>query len=70
MNNALNWNPQYVDIQLVRDIALNLVCTDIHIAVAACLFDVDYTEVTPDMRYAAKVVNFGWLYGKGGGYNQ
>jgi DNA polymerase-1 len=36
---------------------------DIHAASAAEVFSVPITEVTPDMRRVAKVVNFGILYG-------
>jgi len=38
---------------------------DIHTETAAIINDVDITEVTPDMRRAAKEVNFGVLYGMG-----
>jgi DNA polymerase-1 len=36
---------------------------DIHAATAARLFNVDATQVTPDMRRLAKTVNFGVIYG-------
>ena len=36
---------------------------DIHAATAAQLFDVNTSEVTPDMRRLAKTVNFGVIYG-------
>jgi DNA polymerase-1 len=38
---------------------------DIHARTAAALYGVPETEVTADMRRAAKVVNFGVLYGMG-----
>ncbi len=38
---------------------------DIHTETAAIINDVDISEVTPDMRRAAKEVNFGVLYGMG-----
>ncbi len=36
---------------------------DIHAATAAALFDVPLESVTPEMRRAAKIVNFGIMYG-------
>ncbi len=36
---------------------------DIHAATAAALFGVSINQVTPEMRRAAKVVNFGIMYG-------
>ena len=36
---------------------------DIHAATAAQLFNVDASQVTPDMRRLAKTVNFGVIYG-------
>ncbi len=36
---------------------------DIHTATAVQLFDVDASQVTPDMRRLAKTVNFGVIYG-------
>ncbi|MDA0345901.1 MAG: DNA polymerase I [Verrucomicrobia bacterium] len=36
---------------------------DIHSATAARIFDTALTEVTPDMRRTAKMVNFGIIYG-------
>lgn len=38
---------------------------DVHAATAAVINDVPLAEVTPQMRYAAKAVNFGVLYGMG-----
>ncbi|MBI2038787.1 MAG: hypothetical protein HYT22_00685 [Candidatus Niyogibacteria bacterium] len=38
---------------------------DIHTATAAAMFHVDIKNVTKDMRYAAKTINFGILYGMG-----
>ncbi len=38
---------------------------DIHIATAAKVFNVAEAEVTKDMRYKAKSVNFGIIYGQG-----
>lgn len=38
---------------------------DIHARTAAALYDVDEKDVTSEMRRAAKVVNFGVLYGMG-----
>jgi DNA polymerase-1 len=38
---------------------------DIHARTAAALYGVDETDVTAEMRRAAKVVNFGVLYGMG-----
>ncbi|MBI1957023.1 MAG: hypothetical protein HYS44_01000 [Candidatus Niyogibacteria bacterium] len=38
---------------------------DIHTATAAAMFHVDIKDVTKDMRYAAKTINFGILYGMG-----
>jgi DNA polymerase-1 len=37
---------------------------DIHTYTAALVFDVPLDEVTPEMRYQAKAVNFGILYGQ------
>ena len=39
---------------------------DIHAATAAQLFNVDTSQVTPDMRRVAKTVNFGVIYGMSG----
>jgi len=36
---------------------------DIHATTAARLFDIDASQVTPDMRRLAKTVNFGVIYG-------
>jgi len=38
---------------------------DIHRATAALIFGVDLDQVTPQMRYQAKAVNFGIIYGQG-----
>lgn len=38
---------------------------DIHTATAAKVFNVDESEVTKEMRYRAKSVNFGIIYGQG-----
>jgi DNA polymerase I len=38
---------------------------DIHVETAALIQGVDPSEVTKEMRYAAKAVNFGILYGQG-----
>ncbi|MCX6351140.1 MAG: DNA polymerase I [Bacteroidetes bacterium] len=38
---------------------------DIHTATAAKVFGVDVSEVTKEMRYKAKSVNFGIIYGQG-----
>ncbi len=38
---------------------------DIHMSVAANMFNVPFEEVTNDMRRKAKVINFGILYGMG-----
>ena len=38
---------------------------DVHSAVASRVFGVEESEVTPDMRRRAKVINFGILYGMG-----
>ncbi|MGI8587457.1 MAG: DNA polymerase I [Chloroflexia bacterium] len=38
---------------------------DVHAATAAELFDVPLSEVKPEMRYLAKRINFGVLYGMG-----
>lgn len=37
---------------------------DIHAATAASIFGVSQEEVTPEMRYRAKAVNFGIIYGQ------
>jgi len=37
---------------------------DIHSATAASVFDVPFEEVTKEMRYKAKAVNFGIIYGQ------
>ena len=37
---------------------------DVHTLTAAKVFGVDYQEVTKDMRYQAKAVNFGIVYGQ------
>jgi DNA polymerase I len=39
--------------------------TDIHTATAARVYNVPETEVTKEMRYKAKSVNFGIIYGQG-----
>jgi DNA polymerase-1 len=39
--------------------------TDIHTATAAKIFHVNETDVTKEMRYKAKSVNFGIIYGQG-----
>ncbi|MBE2229065.1 MAG: DNA polymerase I [Chitinophagaceae bacterium] len=39
--------------------------TDIHTATAAKVYNVEETEVTKEMRYKAKSVNFGIIYGQG-----
>ncbi len=39
--------------------------TDIHTATAAKVFNVDENDVTKEMRYKAKSVNFGIIYGQG-----
>ncbi len=39
--------------------------TDIHTATAAKVFNVDESAVTKEMRYKAKSVNFGIIYGQG-----
>ncbi len=39
--------------------------TDIHLAVAAEIFSLKESEVTPELRRHAKVINFGILYGMG-----
>ena len=39
--------------------------TDIHTATAAKVFNVDAKDVTKEMRYKAKSVNFGIIYGQG-----
>ena len=39
--------------------------SDIHTATAARIFEVDESEVTAEMRYKSKGVNFGILYGQG-----
>ena len=38
---------------------------DIHLATAAKVFNVDEADVTKEMRYKAKSVNFGIIYGQG-----
>jgi DNA polymerase-1 len=38
---------------------------DIHTATAAKVFNVDEADVTKEMRYKAKSVNFGIIYGQG-----
>ncbi len=38
---------------------------DIHTATAAKVYGVDENEVTKEMRYKAKSVNFGIVYGQG-----
>ncbi|PHI20442.1 DNA polymerase I [Lewinellaceae bacterium SD302] len=38
---------------------------DIHTATAASIFNVDYEEVTREMRYQSKTINFAILYGAG-----
>jgi DNA polymerase-1 len=38
---------------------------DIHTATAAKVFNVDEKDVTKEMRYRAKSVNFGIIYGRG-----
>jgi DNA polymerase-1 len=38
---------------------------DIHTATAAKVYNVPYSEVTKEMRYKAKSVNFGIIYGQG-----
>ena len=38
---------------------------DIHTATAAKVYNVDEKEVTKEMRYKAKSVNFGIIYGQG-----
>ncbi len=38
---------------------------DVHTSVAAFVFNVDPTNVTPEMRRQAKVINFGIIYGMG-----
>lgn len=38
---------------------------DIHTATAARVYNVAETEVTKEMRYKAKSVNFGIIYGQG-----
>ena len=37
---------------------------DIHTATAASVFGVDIKDVTKEMRYKAKAVNFGIIYGQ------
>ena len=46
---------------------INAFCSgaDIHLSTAAKIFDVDSDSVTPDMRSAAKAINFGLVYGMG-----
>ncbi|MBN8673803.1 MAG: DNA polymerase I [Chitinophagales bacterium] len=39
--------------------------TDIHTATAARVYNISETEVTKEMRYKAKSVNFGIIYGQG-----
>lgn len=39
--------------------------TDIHTATAARVYNIDEKEVTKEMRYKAKSVNFGIIYGQG-----
>lgn len=38
---------------------------DIHVATASEIFDIEITDVTPEMRRKAKAVNFGLAYGQG-----
>ncbi len=38
---------------------------DIHRETASLIYEVDPEEVTPEMRYAAKAINFGIIYGQG-----
>jgi DNA polymerase-1 len=38
---------------------------DIHTATAAKVYNVPFEEVTKEMRYKAKSVNFGIIYGQG-----
>jgi DNA polymerase-1 len=38
---------------------------DIHAACAATIFDIPLKEVTPELRFRAKAVNFGIIYGQG-----
>lgn len=39
--------------------------TDIHTATAARVYNIQEAEVTKEMRYKAKSVNFGIIYGQG-----
>ena len=38
---------------------------DVHSQTASNVFNVDITDVTPDMRRTSKIVNFGIMYGAG-----
>jgi DNA polymerase I len=50
------------DLELIKAFKEN---QDIHAYTASLVFNVPITEVTKDMRYLAKAVNFGILYGQG-----